>query len=277
MNMSVNNANAYFNAARVEQPRISNKENRIKANEAEIAGLENEIAARQDTIQITKELISSNKEKISIMERLKANNERLIGSHKEQRGLLQESRDLTKESRDLLKNTIDLTKESRDLTKESRDLTKGKIDLTQKMIDVTENLIGAMKRLMVLNPAKYGSLENSELQKIPEIKEAKSDIIAAAAIKVEQYPEKEHAALAETVKNVIDTTFSEIKPNDTNTNRILLTNLTKRIEVALDKKHETLSAQDIKEIMNAHYRSVDSFYRINSLSYLDLALKDIEV
>jgi hypothetical protein len=56
----------------------------------------------------------------------------------------------------------------------------------------------------------------------------------------------------------------------------MLFNLPKRIEAALDKKHETLS-KDIKKIISDHYKSVEQFSRIKKLDYLDLSLKDIKL
>jgi hypothetical protein len=241
------------------EQRINRIDNQINANNREINALESQIIAQKEvsaatkalitnnseTINLTKELINSGNRKIDIFEQLKASSDRLIGVHQEQRGLLQESRDLTKESRDLL----------------------------VKMIDIGERMLA----IMMKNPAKYGGLPIFEIQKQPEVIEAKNQIVEVASNKVETYPLNMRFVLKDTTRKVIDATFNEIKPADTKANRKIFVNLEKRIEAALDKKYETLSFRDVKQILNAdYYKPLKIFSKINRLAYSDLSIKDIK-
>jgi hypothetical protein len=218
--------------------------NRINANNREINALENQIAGQKEvsaaakeliannskSINLTKEiitdtkklidikkemisnneaLISSGNRKIDILEQLKDSNDRLIGIHQEQRGLLQESRDLLQESRDLL----------------------------QKMIDIGERMV----TIMIKNPARYGGLPLQEVQQLPEMMVAKKEAVATLAPLIEQYPQLEHSTLTKTVNGVVEASFLEIDPKDLATNKKLFYTLEKRVEVALDKKHELLA------------------------------------
>jgi hypothetical protein len=263
---STNSINSLRGRAQREA-RMTDK--KIQGIDVKIEAKEKLITLKQDQVIASKEFIGKCDEEIAIIKELIDIRKQQVAN---EIGIKQKKLDLLKESRDL-------TKESRDLTKESRDLTKESRDLLQKMIEVLEKLIGTIERLMTINPAKYGSLENAELQKLPEIKEVKSNIVTVASAKVEQYPKEEHVALTDTVKNVVDATFTEIKPADMKSNRKLFNNLGKRIEAALDKKHETLASKDkdIRQIMNIYYyKPLESFARVNKLAYLDLAMKDIK-
>ena len=230
------------------EQRINRIDNQINANNREINALESQITAQKEVSAATKELITNNSETINLTKELLGSSNRkigllenLVGAHQEQRGLLQESR-----------------------------------DLLQKMIDVTEQILAIMEK----NPAKYGGLSNAELQKLPQVVETKNQMVASAGIVVTQYPKAEHMALTKTVGNVVDATFSEIDSTaDIEVNRDLFSNLGKRIEAALDKKHESLIAKDkaITQIMKAHYyKPLGIFAKINKLAFLDLAIKDFK-
>ena len=286
MTISIRDVNNDFNLVRMERSQALNRTGRIQANEREIARLESEISIRKDNINITKDLITSNNETINILKQIKANNEILLSTHKEQRGLMVESRDLTKESRDLTKESRDLTKESRDandkvvkaydelldIAKDSCDLTQKELELTGKMISTTEKMIAIMEK----NPAKYGELSSSDVQKQPEVIEAKNQVTELVGGKIKEYPKETRPALTETTKKVIEATFTEINPTDTKATRELFRNLGTRIEVELDKKYEALSVKEFRKLVDANYKSVENFFRIKRLDYLDLALKDIK-
>jgi|GEM_PF-6837066 len=255
---TANNVNSRVRREEVDN-KIKNIDNKIQDIDVKIEAKEKLITLKQDQVIASKEFIGKCDEEIAIIKEL-------IDIRKQQ----------VSDEIGIKQKKLDLLQESRDLTKESRDLTKESRDLLQKMIAIGEK----MESIMMKNPAKYGGLPNSEIQKLPEIKEAKSDFVTAASAKVEQYPKGERIALAETVKNVVDATFTEVKPADVKANRELFNNLGKRIEAALDKKHETLATKnkDIRQIMDAHYhRPLESFARMSRLAYLDLAIKDMKV
>ena len=248
---TANNVNSRVRREEVDN-KIKNIDNKIQDIDVKIEAKEKLITLKQDQVIASKEFIGKCDEEIAIIKEL-------IDIRKQQ----------VSDEIGIKQKKLDLLQESRDLTKESR-------DLLQKMIAIGEK----MESIMMKNPAKYGGLPNSEIQKLPEIKEAKSDFVTAASAKVEQYPKGERIALAETVKNVVDATFTEVKPADVKANRELFNNLGKRIEAALDKKHETLATKnkDIRQIMDAHYhRPLESFARMSRLAYLDLAIKDMKV
>jgi hypothetical protein len=265
--------------------------NRINANNRKISALESQIAGQKEvsaaakeliannskSINLTKEiitdtkklidikkemisnneaLISSGNRKIDILEQLKASNDRLIGIHQEQRGLLQETRDLLQESRDL--------------TKESR-------DLLQKMIDIGERMV----TIMMKNPARYGGLPSQEVQQLPEMMVAKKEAVATVAPLIEQYPQTEHSTLTKTVNGVVEASFLEIDPKDLATNRKLFHTLGKRVEVALDKKHELLALdskeKSTKKALVSYNGFLENFSRIKRLAYLELNIKNIKI
>lgn len=266
--------------------------NRINANNREISALENQIAGQKEvsaaakelinnnskSTNLTKEIITDTKKLIDIKKEMISNNEALISSGNRKIDILEQLKDSSDRLIGIHQGQRGLLQESRDLTKESRDLTQGMIDTMEKMIAI-----------MMKNPAKYGGLGNDELQKLPEIKEVKSEVVATALVKVEQYPKKEHAALTQTVKNVVDATFSEVEPNDMKANRELFNNLGQRIEVAIEDKHKTLMFYDreheafninennVSQSKNRSYAGLEKFSRINRLDYLDLAIKNIKV
>ena len=137
-----------------------------------------------------------------------------------------------------------------------------------------------MIAIMEKNPAKYDQLSNAELQKQPEVIEAKYQVVQLASSKIEQYPKGERAVLADTAKNVIEATFNEIKPVDTKASIALFSNLETRVEAALDQKHDTLGItkdNNLRQFISDHYKSVEQFSKIKKLGFLDLALKDIKL
>jgi hypothetical protein len=141
------------------------------------------------------------------------------------------------------------------------------------MIEVAEK----MEAIMMKNPAKYENMTWAEFKNRSEIKEVKQDVMdKIVAPQITLYPKAAHDVLNTCANNVVDATFSEIK-TDIKANREILINLPKRIEAVLDKKHESLSVEDIKQIITDHYKSVEQFSRIKKLDYLDLALKNIKV
>jgi hypothetical protein len=251
--------------------------NRINANNREISALENQIAGQKEvsaaakelitnnskSINLTKEiitdtkklidvkkemisnneaLISSGNRKIDILEQLEASNDRLIRIHQEQRGLLQESR-----------------------------------DLLQKMIDIGERMV----TIMMKNPARYGGLPPQEMQQLPEVIVAKNEAVATVASLIEQYPQTEHSTLTKTVNGVVEASFLEIDPKDLATNRKLFYTLEKRVEVALDKKHELLALdskdKSTKKALVSYNGFLENFSRIKRLAYLDLNIKNIKI
>jgi len=230
-----------------KQQQAGNTEKQIDVTQQIVEKQKQSVNLNKQLITANRDLITAHVESKSALEQIKANNDKLLGLHNGQRGLLVEARDLTKESRDLM----------------------------QKMISIMEK----MEAIMMKNPAKYENMTWAEFKNRSEIKEAKAQVIQLANVIVEQYPKEESVALTDTVKNVVDATFTEIKPTDVKANMKLFNNLEKRIEAALDKKYETLAVRDqgIKPIVNAHYKSVEHFSRIKKLDYLDLALKNIKV
>lgn len=111
---------------------------------------------------------------------------------------------------------------------------------------------------MEKNPARYRGLASLEVQKQPEVIEAKNQVTELANVRVEQYPVSTHPVLKETAKKVIDASFSEIKPNNPQINRELFSNLTNRLELELDKKYEFLSKNNpAKEFLISVNRFLD--------------------
>jgi len=265
-----------------KQQQAGNTEKQIDVTQQIVEKQKESVNLNKQVIDLKKELITANRDLItahveskSALEQIKANNYKLLGLHNGQRGLMVEARDLAIEARNAAVKVV----ECYDKVIAANDKV---IALDNKIIDFLQQAIAIgrkMEAIMMKNPAKYGGLPSSEVQKLPEVIAAKSQVVAIAAVKVEQYPKEEHVALTDTVKNVVDATFTEIKPTDVKANMKLFNNLEKRIEAALDKKYETLAVRDqgIKPIVNAHYKSVEHFSRIKKLDYLDLALKNIKV
>lgn len=262
--------------------RINAIDNRITANNRQIVALENQIAAQKEVSSVTREMIAnntnsinltkdiislkkeivgnnekiiSNNEKrianntdtINLTKQLISNNEKLIGAHKEQRGLLQESRDLTKESRDLAETRLNNLKETQVLAKQA-------IDCIEKMLAI-----------MMKNPAKYGGLDKSQFQQLPEVVEAKKNLTDVVAIKLNQYPKEEHEGLMDTAKKVIDRSFRGINTTDLSSNKKIFSNLEKNIDTALAEQY-TLKKEDYMSTIR-NYRIIQKlFHNFSSLS-----------
>jgi hypothetical protein len=281
--------NTIDNKIEANKKLIALKENQQVATKELIGKCDEEISIIKELIDIKKQQAVSTKKQIDVSEQLigaiNGRNDiakQLIGVHNGQKGLMIEARDLSIEARDASIRVVEaydklIAANDKVIAANDKVIAANErvIAVTQQMLDIISNL----QTTMPLYFAKYGGLPNTELQKQPEVKEVKSDITVAASVLVEQYPKAEHPALTQTVKNVVDATFTEIKPTDMKANRELFNNLGKLIEAALNKKHETLTAKnnDIREIMNTHYyKPLESFSRMSRLAYLDLAMKDIE-
>jgi len=136
-------------------------------------------------------MIENKTNSINLIKEIISNNKKLIGSHKEYRRLLQESRDLHVEKRNAM----------------------------QKFIDIGEKMLS----IMMKNPAKYGGLDQANLQKLPEVVEAKGSFMAnVSEVQLKQYPQQDHADLMGTARRVVDRSFDEINASDLPSNRELL-------------------------------------------------------
>jgi hypothetical protein len=260
---SIRNVSNNLNLVKVERPQAITRAERIEANNREIAKLENELSIRKDNINITKNLIDSNNETISILKQLKSNNNEMIASREKYLESLIESRDLHMQAREALVKVV---------------------EADDKMLDLMQQMLAVMEKMLVImekNPARYGRIQNLEVQKQPEVIEAKNQINELANNKVEQYPLNMHPDLKETTKKVIDATFSEIKPNNIQANRELFSNLSYRLEVALDKKYESLAVnkedKNAKKNLVSYNRFLETFARIKRLAYLNLDIKNFKV
>jgi len=253
--------------------RINKIDNQINANNSEINALENQITAQKAVSTVTKELIDNNNKLINSSQKLIANNEKLIesgerkinliediiavkkeiiannekllGTHKEHRGLLQESRDLAKESRDL--------------AKESRDLTLEAINCVEKMIAI-----------MMKNPDKYGGLDKTQIQQLPEVVNTKKNLLDIATEKLKDYPKQERAVLSEVAEKIIDRTCVGINLNNLSASKDMFLNLDKNLDLAFIRrdidKNNVFCMLPFK-----NYRIAQtSFY-----NFLDLNIKDL--
>lgn len=253
MTASIKNVNNGFSLARAGLPQAINRAERIQANNREIAKLENEISIRKDNINATKALIASNNETINILEQLKSNGEKLLDSHKEH---------------------LDLHLQARDASMKVVEANDKMLDLMQRMIAIMEKMMAIMEK----NPARYGGLASLEVQKQPEVIEAKNHITELTNNKVEEYPLNIRPVLEETAKKVIDVTFNEIKPNNPQANRELFSNLTNRLEVALEKKYEFLAKNNpAKEFLSSVDRFLEIFSKMKLLTYSNMSIKNIKI
>ena len=198
----------------------------IAANNRQIAALENQIIAQKEVSSITREMIANNADTINITKELISNNEKLIGAHKEHRGLLQESRDLTQQA----------------------------IDCIEKMLAI-----------MMKNPAKYGGLDKSQFQQLPEVMETKKNLTEVVAVKLNQYPREEYTGLMDTALRVIDRSFDEINTYDLSFNKKIFLNLEKNIDTAIAEQYSLMKDDSISTIRN--YRIIQKlFHNFSSLS-----------
>ena len=169
---------------------INNKERTISAVKGQIDNNNDIITYTKELIGNNNKLIESGDKKIGLLEQIIANSNRLIGVHKDQRGLLQESRDLTKESRDLL---------------------QGSIDLHKKAAECIEKMLA----IMMKNPAKYGGLEKSQVQNLPEVIEVKKNLVENIVdFKSKQQDQLELVNLSNLAKKVVDISFYQLDFND---------------------------------------------------------------
>ena len=176
---------------------IGNNNKLIESGDKKIGLLNKMLVNNNDIITYTEELIGNNNKliesgdkKIGLLEQIIANSNRLIGVHKDQRGLLQESRDLTKESRDLL---------------------QGSIDLHKKAAECIEKMLA----IMMKNPAKYGGLEKSQVQNLPEVIEVKKNLVENIVdFKSKQQDQLELVNLSNLAKKVVDISFYQLDFND---------------------------------------------------------------
>ena len=270
-----------------KQQQAGNTEKQIDVTQQIVEKQKESVNLNKQVIDLKKELITANRDLItahveskSALEQIKANNDKLLGLHNGQRGLLLEARDLAIEARDAAVKVYDASSKVYDASSKVYDASSKVYDasiksrdLLQKMIEVAEK----MEAIMMKNPAKYENMTWAEFKNRSEIKEVKQDVMdKIVAPQITLYPKAAHDVLNTCANNVVDATFSEIK-TDIKANREILINLPKRIEAVLDKKHESLSVEDIKQIITDHYKSVEQFSRIKKLDYLDLALKNIKV
>ena len=263
-----------------KQQQAGNTEKQIDVTQQIVEKQKESVNLNKQVIDLKKELITANRDLItahveskSALEQIKANNDKLLGLHNGQRGLLLEARDLAIEARDAAVKVYDASSKVYDASSKVYDASIKSRDLLQKMIEVAEK----MEAIMMKNPAKYENMTWAEFKNRSEIKEVKQDVMdKIVAPQITLYPKAAHDVLNTCANNVVDATFSEIK-TDIKANREILINLPKRIEAVLDKKHESLSVEDIKQIITDHYKSVEQFSRIKKLDYLDLALKNIKV
>ncbi len=304
MTANINNVNLLITQSYAQRrnidDRIEIKKKQLTATESLLANKEQEIAitkqlidakkqivgnnnkqidATTQLIEAKKEVIVNNEKRIEVLQEsvgltkaLIANNEARIFNNTKTINILQDLKTAHEELTEMHKGRLGLLQESRDLTKESRDLTKESRDLMQQMIVAMEKMLAIMEK----NPAKYGGLSNTEIQKKPEVIEAKDQVTQLANSKIKEYPLNMRPVLKEITKKVVDAPFSEINPNNIKANRDLFSNLGNRIEATLDKKYETLSVKDFNKLIDTNYKSVENFFRIKKLDYLDLALKDIK-
>ena len=262
-----NNLPSYINLPNRAE-RINAIDNRIVANNREIVSLESQIAAHKEVSSITREMIVNNAESINTIKELIGNNEKSIKFLQETQVLAKESKDVAEARLNNLKETQVLAKESRDLAesrlnnlKETLVLTEQVIDLNQQAIDCIEKMLS----IMMKNPAKYGGLDKSQFQQLPQVVEAKKNLIEVIAVKLNQYPKEEHAGLMDTALRVIDRTFYEINTADLSSNKKIFQNLEKNIDTALAEQYSLMKDDCMSTIRN--YRIIQSlFHNFSSLS-----------
>jgi len=270
-----------------KQQQAGNTEKQIDVTQQIVEKQKESVNLNKQVIDLKKELITTNRDLITAhvesknaLEQIKANNDKLLGLHNGQRGLMVEARDLAIEARNAAVKVVecyDKVIAANDKVIAANDKV---IALDNKMIDFLQQAIAIgrkMEAIMMKNPAKYENMTWAEFKNRSEIKEVKQDVMdKIVSPQITLYPKEAHDVLNTCANNVVDATFSEIK-TDIKANREILINLPKRIEAVLDKKHESLSVKDIKQIITDHYKSVEQFSRIKKLDYLDLALKNIKV
>ena len=261
-----NNVPSYINLSNRAE-RINAIDNRIVANNRQIVALENQIAAQKEVSSVTREMIANNtnsinltKDIISLKKEIVGNNEKLISNNEKRIANNTDTINLTKQLITNNEKLIGAHKEHRGLLQESRDLTQQMVDCVEKMLAI-----------MMKNPAKYGSLDKSQFQQLPEVVETKKNLTEVVAIKLNQYPKKEHAGLMDTAKKVIDRSFYEINTTDLSSNKKIFLNLERNIDTALAEQYALVKDDYISTIRN--YRIIQKlFYNFSSLNIKNLKI-----
>lgn len=245
MAASINSINSSF-YPRIE-PIAINRTERIAANNRQIADLEDQIATYQEVSSITREMIDNNTDQINITKTLIGNNEKQIANNNDTISTIKE---LISNNEKIIGNN----KESIKFLQETQVLAKEAIDCIEKMLAI-----------MMKNPAKYGGLDNSQFQQLPEIMETKKSLTEVVAVKLNEYPKEEHAGLMDTARKVIDRSFDEINTYDLSFDKKIFSNLEKNIDTALAEQYTLTKDDYISTIRN--YRIIQKlFHNFSSLS-----------
>ena len=294
MNMSISYAQAHFSAPNANQIRIANIDRRL----AEIEGRTTEIDGRtaeidykmivkDKQIAALEEEISLHKESKSIMQEIHANNEKIIALEQSKMADLIASRDQKLKVIDLSNKSIQLLTESRDIQKNVLVKQEKVVAAQEKMLASQEKLLAVIDRendlrrqmiavmekmdaIMMKNPAKYGGLTPQAVQQMPEVLEIRDEAVAVAIAEntLVGYPEAQHPVLTETIRDVVDVTFSRISTTNMEANRRLFSMLEQRIEAAVEKKYESLHNTPLA---NSTFKN---YLALKHLRYMDLAYLD---
>ena len=257
---SINNLTSYINLPNKAE-RINAIDNRIAANNRQIANLENQITAHKEVSTITREMIANNENTINITKELIGNNEKRIANNAESINTIKELIGNNEKSIKFLQETQVLAKESRDLAEARLNNLKENQVLAKQAIDCIEKMLA----IMMKNPAKYGGLDKSQFQQLPEVLETKKNLTEVVAIKLNQYPKEEHAGLMDTALRVIDRSFNEITTYDLSSNKKIFSNLEKNIDIAFAEQYTLMKDDYMSTIRN--YRIIQNlFYNFSSLS-----------
>ena len=305
MNMSISYAQAHFGAPNANQTRIANIDRRlaeIEGRTTEIDGrtaeIDNKMIVKDKQIAALEEEISLHKESKAIMQEMRANNESIITNTEKIIALEQSKMANLIASRDQKLKVVDLSNKAIQLLTESRDIQRNVLVKQEKVVAAQEKVVAAqekmlvsqekllavidrendlrrqmiavmekMEAIMMKNPAKYGGLTPQAVQQMPEVLEIRDEAVAVAIAEntLVSYPEAQHPVLTETIRDVVDVTFSRISTTNMEANRRLFSMLEQRIEAAVEKKYESLHNTPLA---NSTFKS---YLALKHLRYMDLA------
>jgi hypothetical protein len=246
--------------------RINRIDKQIAINDRRIATLENQITAQKKVSTTIREALNNNTNVVNLTKKIISNNEKIIDLKNQQVKNNENCISLTKQIIDLKnqqiknnENSISLLKQMISLNEKMMASSKEMMASSKKIIDNNEKIIAIYEKMIAImskNPKKYGELDNSQFQKLPEAVETKKNLLEASINKLKDYPNQEHVALSEIAVKIIDKTFDGLNLSNLSADKDVFLNLSRNLDLAFRKhfmdKNYSLSMLSLKNYFKTY-------------------------
>ncbi len=239
--------------------RINRIDKQIAINDRRIATLENQITAQKKVSTTIREALNNNTNVVNLTKKIISNNEKIIDLKNQQVKNNENCISLTKQIIDLKNQQIKNNENSIGILKEMISLNEKMMASSKRIIDNNEKIIAIYEKMIAIvskNPKKYGELDNSQFQKLPEAVETKKNLLEVSINKLKDYPNQEHVALSEIAVKIIDKTFDGLNLSNLSADKDIFLNLSRNLDLAFRKhfmdKSYSLSTLSLKNYFKTY-------------------------